>query len=452
MTKQIVETNKSMNSKIIFFFLFGYCLCTQALLGQCLHLYGKITDQASHKGIGDAKMFVQLYGKKSAVSSKIQPDGTYVVDIPCEAEALMVESPKHRVFRLPLHHDESINGAILNVEVPLTLVAKDTQATDKPYLQSEQKHYTLNQKATPQAGAAFRKFLVTDAYTGKPIPAQVSLFYTTDGRKQVEQTTAAQNTFDVIFKQTDIVAIEAKAMGYQDYNGNLIINQLDNKTSTYTISMVTAVTMLAIKLTTNSKNLNCTIKSLAYNSQPMIAQGSGQFAALLPSTNATYQLSVFDSDKTDVYSKEIPIQTGLNIYLIDPTKKVTAQPVITSTSKQGAKYVLYFKQGEYALEPESKQRLDSLAYWLKSNENLRARVIGHTDNEGDRRLNAYLAEHRAKVAYNYLTLSSGVNEKKVYFQGVGSKYMVAPSDNEDNKRKNRRVEIQLIEYVQRKVE
>jgi len=55
-------------------------------------------------------------------------------------------------------------------------------------------------------------------------------------------------------------------------------------------------------------------------------------------------------------------------------------------------------------------------------------------------LNLALSENRAKVILNYI-VSKGIDEERLLYKGYGGTKPVAPNDSEDNKKKNRRVEI-----------
>ena len=54
--------------------------------------------------------------------------------------------------------------------------------------------------------------------------------------------------------------------------------------------------------------------------------------------------------------------------------------------------------------------------------------------------NLALSENRAKVILNYL-VSKGIDEDRLLYKGYGGTKPVATNDSEDNKKKNRRVEI-----------
>jgi OmpA-OmpF porin, OOP family len=101
---------------------------------------------------------------------------------------------------------------------------------------------------------------------------------------------------------------------------------------------------------------------------------------------------------------------------------------------------VYFDQSSYVLRPESYPQLNQLVNTLKTTPALQIEIAGHTDNVGDRRLNQALSENRARVIRHYLT-TNGVAETRLRPVGYGDSRPAAPNDSEENKRKNRRVEV-----------
>ena len=79
---------------------------------------------------------------------------------------------------------------------------------------------------------------------------------------------------------------------------------------------------------------------------------------------------------------------------------------------------------------------------MKAHPEYKLKLIGHTDPEGDERMNRYLAEFRTKIIANYL-FWEGISPDRLSLSGQGSRYPVSPSDSEDNKAKNRRVFLKL---------
>lgn len=105
---------------------------------------------------------------------------------------------------------------------------------------------------------------------------------------------------------------------------------------------------------------------------------------------------------------------------------------------------VYFDQSSYLLRPESYVQLNQLVGLLKSRPALRIEIAGHTDNVGDPRLNQALSENRARVITTYL-ITNGIAENRLRYRGYGQTQPIAANDTEENKRKNRRVEVRLLE-------
>jgi outer membrane protein OmpA-like peptidoglycan-associated protein len=105
---------------------------------------------------------------------------------------------------------------------------------------------------------------------------------------------------------------------------------------------------------------------------------------------------------------------------------------------------VYFDQSSYNLRPESSRQLDQLVTTLKADPKLKIEIGGHTDNVGDPRLNQYLSENRAKVISSYL-INRGVSERQLVWNGYGQTRPIAPNDTEENRARNRRVELIILE-------
>lgn len=67
-------------------------------------------------------------------------------------------------------------------------------------------------------------------------------------------------------------------------------------------------------------------------------------------------------------------------------------------------------------------------------------VVGHTDSSGSAAFNQRLSEKRAKFIANEL-VNAGVNENRLFFEGVGESQPVASNLTNEGKSKNRRFEI-----------
>jgi len=162
---------------------------------------------------------------------------------------------------------------------------------------------------------------------------------------------------------------------------------------------------------------------------------------------------VYDMDASDkeglLRSERIIIKPGINFKAIhvDKRKRLAKDSLIASpvpfNSPTNSRKILYFNQSSYELRPEVKLALDSISTVLYNKPELLAVVTGFTDNVGRRDLNMTLAEYRAKVVVNYLKLK-GVKPQQTAAKWKGTDLSGGPNDSNENKEKNRRVEVELI--------
>jgi outer membrane protein OmpA-like peptidoglycan-associated protein len=105
---------------------------------------------------------------------------------------------------------------------------------------------------------------------------------------------------------------------------------------------------------------------------------------------------------------------------------------------------LFFQQSKADILPTSRPELDRLVQVLQENPDLKIRLEGHTDNQGDPKLNVKLSEERVQHLQQYL-VGQGIAAERLQTVGYGGSKPVAPNDNEYNRRKNRRVELVVLE-------
>lgn len=103
---------------------------------------------------------------------------------------------------------------------------------------------------------------------------------------------------------------------------------------------------------------------------------------------------------------------------------------------------LFFVRSEAEMLPGSEPELERLVGIMKQNPKIHIELGGHTDNEGYRSANIRLSQQRADAVRNYL-IEKGVDARRIRSVGYGPNHPVAPNDTEDNKAKNRRVEVEI---------
>lgn len=106
---------------------------------------------------------------------------------------------------------------------------------------------------------------------------------------------------------------------------------------------------------------------------------------------------------------------------------------------------VYFDFDKFDLKPETINRLERIAGFLREHSNVRLRAEGHADERGSSEYNMGLGENRSKAVKNYLT-SYGISSERVDLTSYGEE---RPSQSncgsdDDCHQNNRRVEWQVI--------
>jgi outer membrane protein OmpA-like peptidoglycan-associated protein len=99
-----------------------------------------------------------------------------------------------------------------------------------------------------------------------------------------------------------------------------------------------------------------------------------------------------------------------------------------------------FDSDRAIISPAARQGLDVLARFLQENPGRRVQIEAFTDAHGSSVYNLELSQDRAD-AVALAVIDRGVDAARVRAIGWGERYPVAPSDSDENRKRNRRVEI-----------
>ncbi len=124
-------------------------------------------------------------------------------------------------------------------------------------------------------------------------------------------------------------------------------------------------------------------------------------------------------------------------------KITTAAPDTRSKLLTEGKLVTYgitFDVNKANIKPESYGTLKSIADVLKENTNVKVKIVGHTDSDGDDAMNLDLSKRRAESVKNELSKTFGIDAARLETEGAGESSPLAPNDTPENKARNRRVE------------
>ncbi len=102
-----------------------------------------------------------------------------------------------------------------------------------------------------------------------------------------------------------------------------------------------------------------------------------------------------------------------------------------------------FETNSAELNPSSYTELDRVVELMKVNYDMKVEISAHTDNAGSDNYNLKLSDKRAKSVVVYM-LDKGVDNNNVISKGYGEKKPIVPNDSDENKAKNRRVELKIM--------
>ncbi|GLR18923.1 OmpA family protein [Portibacter lacus] len=150
-------------------------------------------------------------------------------------------------------------------------------------------------------------------------------------------------------------------------------------------------------------------------------------------------------DPFELVSDEVT-KYNLNLYVrraeMDPGK-VVELPYPFGKKRKITLRNIYFERSEAEVLPESFVELGKLVQVLKDVPSLYIRVEGHSDNVGDKQLLVELSENRAKAIKNYL-VQKGIKAVRIETVGFGDQFPLNENATENERQRNRRVEIQVI--------
>lgn len=417
-----------------------------SLHAQCGYLAGKITDIS-----GSMPLVASLSAKTDQGKQRLGKSdslGVFNVEMPCQIAELTIECPQFQTQHIPVNIDGKTEGTFF---ISLAMMPLGKQTSDEPYAQSEQKHFEL--KDSLKAVSIVRRIEVRDALSDQRLPAEICLYYTQKQKKDCFSLTTDRPRAEIVFTEKDIVAIEVKSGGYQAYNGNLILDKTDQEPRTYIIKLNRQRTILSVNILQAQQGMLCRLWSDGQSDITLNRVNDGHyFAELVPGRSYKFGIAS-TTNAPELVTAMASIKEGITIKTLRMAERAAERPapvVVTRAEPPVPKGItasdktLYFPRSDYKLPVQSRTYLDSVAIYIRENKNKGLRITGHTDNVGNPGLNLTLSEYRVRVISRYL-IGKGVPEGVIAAVGVGSRFPVRPNDSEENRRMNRRVEVQIID-------
>jgi OmpA-OmpF porin, OOP family len=101
---------------------------------------------------------------------------------------------------------------------------------------------------------------------------------------------------------------------------------------------------------------------------------------------------------------------------------------------------ILFSSGSDVILPESYGTLKDIAQVLKENPDVKVKIIGHTDSDGEDKTNMDLSKKRAAAVKNALVKDFGIDASRIETDGKGEGEPAEPNTTPAGKANNRRVE------------
>jgi len=157
-----------------------------------------------------------------------------------------------------------------------------------------------------------------------------------------------------------------------------------------------------------------------------LRDGTRYEVSVTPKGYAFYNTTVDLVEENAVYSLEAKL---------DPLKKATKIELGD----------INFESNSADINKSSFEELKMLIKLLKTNPQIKIELSAHTDDIGSKAYNLKLSERRAASVKEYL-FNNDISENQIVSKGYGeAKPAYLPFDNEENRAKNRRVELEVLE-------
>lgn len=172
-------------------------------------------------------------------------------------------------------------------------------------------------------------------------------------------------------------------------------------------------------------------------SQMQSKTGNGEFLITVPN-NKDFALYA-EKEGYMFYSKNIfmdSLTLSKDGFLIVELEKIKAGTFILEN--------IFFEKSKSDLKSSSIVELEKVLKLLEITPTIKIEISGHTDSDGDDDSNLELSINRAKAVVNWL-IDNGVNTSRLTFKGYGETRPLVSNNTVNNKAKNRRTELTIIE-------
>jgi outer membrane protein OmpA-like peptidoglycan-associated protein/tetratricopeptide (TPR) repeat protein len=249
---------------------------------------------------------------------------------------------------------------------------------------------------------------------------QVALFISADGTKgyySVEESGAQRERRKAVLAEFEVPPTLATRFKRANVIKGRVVDAKTGQPLTATLELV--------NLGTNRPEAQVQSDAATGEFTATLTDG-GQYGVFVNRPGYFYKSLTFD------YSQDHESGTQRLDVRLEPLRK-EAREVLNN---------LFFATGAYTLQEKSTPELDKLVRLLRENPALRLEIAGHTDDVGDDRRNLDLSLKRAGSVTEYLA-AHGIAAERIRSQGYGETRPVVPNTSDENRARNRRIEVTI---------
>ncbi|SFF15672.1 OmpA family protein [Thermoflexibacter ruber] len=171
--------------------------------------------------------------------------------------------------------------------------------------------------------------------------------------------------------------------------------------------------------------------------------------ALANPTTGEYKIILPASNSYGFWAKAkgfLPMSENIDLSEINSYQELTKDLFLTPIEVGQAVKLnnIFFEQSSATLLAQSYPELERLLRTLKENPSMKIRLEGHTDIEGKPQNNLKLSQDRVDFIKSYL-ISKGVEPQRISTLALGESQPLTRSRDEESKKRNRRVELRILE-------
>ncbi|MFN0050377.1 MAG: OmpA family protein [Cytophagales bacterium] len=236
---------------------------------------------------------------------------------------------------------------------------------------------------------------------------------------------------------------EVKANKYVTYNFNFdLTGEVKFRDLEKEVELVPNTKQFQFQISDNSTGegilVDVYITDLDLNEQ-VVTQGyvtrDGKFAINLRE-GSRYNVEVKNPKGYAFYSTNLEVgensNTNVNIGLLalKPDAKLLLKDI-------------FFEYNSFEIREDSYDELLRVIQLMKENPSMTIEVAAHTDNVGSAVFNKKLSDRRAKYVVDFMSIRD-VSDARLKGNGYGKEFPIVPNDTEQNRSKNRRLELKVL--------